>query len=473
MNKPLQPLEQDLQVLCATWAGALPPFGAGGVVADAVQLDLESMSDPGLVRTTDALARLTRDAEALLARVAGEIARRSPAELGKDGLAKQQGFLNPARLVAAATGGTVSTATKLVQVGQATATRQSLTGERMPPAHPHVAHALGKAAISVDAAAAITAMLDRVAHRAEPAQADAMERILAERAADIPLDLLFRVIREAEARLDQDGIAPREEELRAERSLHMREDQHGMLHLSAHLDPETAAPIKAAIETIVTNDIRARRPECPSRDGDPNGGMSPVVEDDRSIPQMQADALGMIARHAIGCTRMPAAPSMAVVVRTDLNSLTTGVGHGQIDGLNQPVSAGTIRKMAATASIIPAVLAGDSLPLDLGRDNRLFSWPQRIALAERDGGCASCGLAIKYTEAHHIDWWKRDDGPTDLANGVLLCPPCHTRIHNDDWRIRVKDEQVWFIPPPHVDPNQTPRLGGLARYGLPQPTGAT
>jgi len=155
MNKPLQPLQQDLQVLCDTWCDALPPFGAD-IEEDVTQVQLESMSDAGLVRTTDAIARLTRDAEALLARVAGEIARRSPAELGKDGLAKQQGFLNPARLVAAATGGAVSTATKLVNVGRATATRQSLTGQRMPAVHPHVAAALDAATISVDAAAAIT-----------------------------------------------------------------------------------------------------------------------------------------------------------------------------------------------------------------------------------------------------------------------------------------------------------------------------
>jgi hypothetical protein len=77
-------------------------------------------------------------------------------------------------------------------------------------------------------------------------------------------------------------------------------------------------------------------------------------------------------------------------------------------------------------------------------------------------------LDVRYVEAHHIDWWKRDDGPTDLDNGVLLCPPCHTRIHQDGWRIHVKDGQVWFRPPPHVDPDQKPRLGGKARYGLSQ-----
>ncbi|HEY9476795.1 MAG TPA: HNH endonuclease, partial [Microbacteriaceae bacterium] len=158
-----------------------------------------------------------------------------------------------------------------------------------------------------------------------------------------------------------------------------------------------------------------------------------------------------------------------LVVRTSLNTLVDGVGHGMIDGLTQPISAGTIRKLAASAGIIPAVLGGDSLPLDLGRTARLFTPGQRIALGERDGGCACCGLDLPYTQAHHINWWNRDTGPTNLSNGVLLCPPCHTRMHNDGWTIHIDEEGlVWFIPPPHVDIDQKPRLGGKARYGLPE-----
>jgi hypothetical protein len=330
-------------------------------------------------------------------------------------------------------------------------------------------------------------MLDRVAGRADPDLADAVEEILTERAADLPHDLLLRMIREAEARLDADGVAPREEVMRAERSVRIREDLDGMIRLHAVLDPETGAPVKAAIEALVTSMIRGRSngagtPSGSDRagsHGEGDGGsatvsdgavasaVEPVVADRRTIPQLQADALSMIARHVLGCSRMPSAPATTMVVRMDLDTLTDGIGHGNIDGLMQPISAGTIRKMAATAGLIPAVFGGESLPLDLGRDNRLFSWAQRIALAERDGGCASCGLDVAYTEAHHILWWLRNVGPTDLSNGVLLCPPCHTRIHHDGWVIEIRDGQVWFIPPPHVDPDQKPRLGGKARYALP------
>ncbi|MCG1038037.1 HNH endonuclease signature motif containing protein, partial [Polaribacter sargassicola] len=75
--------------------------------------------------------------------------------------------------------------------------------------------------------------------------------------------------------------------------------------------------------------------------------------------------------------------------------------------------------------------------LDLGRENRLFTKAQKLALVERDGGCARCGLPPHMTKAHHLKWWKRDAGPTDLSNGVLLCESCHHRIHDNGWDIRI------------------------------------
>jgi hypothetical protein len=215
--------------------------------------------------------------------------------------------------------------------------------------------------------------------------------------------------------------------------------------------------VKAAIEALVSDALRRREP----------GDLAPVVDDRRSIPQIQADALAALARHALGCTQtLTPLAKTTVVVRVDLDTLVSGLGHARIDGLDQPVSAATARRMAADAELIPAVLGGESLPLDLGRAVRLFTKAQRLALGERDGGCASCGQNIAYVEAHHIDWWERDTGPTDLANGVMLCSFCHHMIHRDGWQIHASPREVWFIPPPHVDPAQAPRLGGRVRFEL-------
>lgn len=435
-------------------AGAVPAWGTGSETA---QIDVERMSDPGLMRVADALAQVRRDVDAVLARVAAEVGTRSGPEFGDVGFAKAQGFHNPVRLIAASTGGSRAEAARLIAVGAATAERQTFTGERLPSRHPHVAAALQASTIGIEAASAITSMLDRASMRAEPSRADVVEAALVELAAQVPFETLMRGVREAEARLDPDGIEPRNDELRMERSLTMREDGRGMVHLHARLDPERAAPVKAAIEALVSDALRRREP----------GDLAPVVDDRRSIPQIQADALAALARHALGCTQtLTPLAKTTVVVRVDLDTLVSGLGHARIDGLDQPVSAATARRMAADAELIPAVLGGESLPLDLGRAVRLFTKAQRLALGERDGGCASCGQNIAYVEAHHIDWWERDAGPTDLANGVMLCSFCHHMIHREGWQIHASPREVWFIPPPHVDPAQAPRLGGRARFEL-------
>ncbi|MUN08949.1 DUF222 domain-containing protein [Agromyces luteolus] len=442
----------------------MPP--ASGATDGATQAEIAEMSDAGLVRVTDALARVRRDAEALLARVAAEVSKRSSTERGEVSLARAHGFHNPVRLIAASTGASRSDAAKLIAVGTATAERQTFGGERMPSRHPRVAAALESTRIGIDAASAITSMLDRVRWRADPAAADTAEAGLVELATRVPLDLLMRGIRQAEARLDRDGIEPREEQLRSERSLTMREDAAGMVHLHARLDPETAAPIKTAVEALVRDALRRREPAASGRGAVPGEG--PVIDDQRSIPQIQADALAAIARHSLGCEQTLAPLAKAtVVVRLDHDALIDGLGAAHIDGIEQPISATTARRMSADAELIPMVLGGEGLPLDLGRSARLFSRPQRLALAERDGGCASCGQNIAYVDAHHIRWWERDAGPTDLANGVMLCSFCHHRIHREGWDIRASRTEVWFIPPPHVDPEQIPRLGGRARFALP------
>ena len=457
---PLQPLERDLDALRAAWADAMPAFGA---LPGTAQVELEQMSDAGLVGVADLIARARRDADALLVRVGNEIARRSGPEFGDTGLAKKQGFHNAARLLAATTGGSRSEASRLIAVGAATAERQSFTGEYRPAPHQHVAAALSAGMISADAAAAVTSMLDRVGARADPALADVTEQALVELAVVAPLDLVMRGVREAEARLDSDGVEPREDALRGERSLTMFESG-GMLHLRARLDPETGAPIKAAIEALVS-DVLRRRDRVPGNDESVCG--EPVIDDDRTIPQLQADAFAALARHSLGCaqTSTPLAKT-TVMVRMSLETLVEGIGHATIDGLDQPISATTARRLAADAEVIPAVLGGEGVPLDLGRAARLFTKAQRLALGERDGGCASCGQNIGYVEAHHIRWWQRDAGPTDLANGVLLCSFCHHRMHRENWDIRATPDSVWFIPPPHVDPARIPRLGGRARFDL-------
>jgi hypothetical protein len=61
------------------------------------------------------------------------------------------------------------------------------------------------------------------------------------------------------------------------------------------------------------------------------------------------------------------------------------------------------------------------------------------------------------SKAHHIVFWKRDGGKTDLADGIPLCRYHHLLLHNNGWEIfRDDGGKYWLVPPPERDPNQTP-----------------
>jgi len=415
-----------------------------------------------LMRVVQVLGVLGGRLDAVRAQVAAEVARESRVELGADSLAKQQGFRNPTTLIAATTGTSVGDAARLVRVGEATVPRLTFSGEAAPPRHPHVARAIADGVMPAPAAATIIALLDRVALRAGRDEVDRAERALCAQADGLTLDQLAKVIRRAEAHLDPDGVEPREQELRANRGVRMFE-RGGLLHLSAILDPESAAPVKTAIAALVSADFRAG--SAPAAAGDGGDADQPH----RTLPQRQADALALLAAHYLGCAAadQPLAGA-TVIVRVRREDLESGDGYGLIDGIEQPISIGTVRRMAAGGGVLPWVFGGESEILDWGREKRLFTKAQKLALVERDGGCAMCGCDPGRVRVHHMRWWHRDRGRTDLENGVLLCDGCHHRIHENGWEVRIDGAgvtgRVWFIPPPHVDPARRPRLGGRARF---------
>jgi hypothetical protein len=119
-----------------------------------------------------------------------------------------------------------------------------------------------------------------------------------------------------------------------------------------------------------------------------------------------------------------------IVVTIGLDHLLTGLGVAALD-TGARISAEQARRLACTAGLIPMVLDGDSVPLDLGRERRLFSKHQRIALAHQYGGCAAinCDRPPAWTETHHLHAWH-EGGRTDLSSGIPLCPPHHHMADN-------------------------------------------
>ena len=123
-----------------------------------------------------------------------------------------------------------------------------------------------------------------------------------------------------------------------------------------------------------------------------------------------------------------------LLVTLDHQVLTTGLGAAAlVDGTE--VSPGEARRLACGAGIIPAVLGGTSSVLDLGREQRLFSRAQRIALTLRDKRCRAegCDRPASWCEAHHLTQPWAEGGRTDLADGILLCGHHHRLAHHIDY----------------------------------------
>ena len=465
------------------------PSGATGATSEEPGGTLAALSDSALLEALADGFVQKREAEAQLVRVAAEVVERSRSSLGPNGLSIRAGSGSPAALLAELGHITLAEAHRLCRVAEATADRISLVGERMPARYPLVAEAALAARIPVDSANHIVAALDQAAPRAEGEHFVAAEQALVEFACDNPADSVRKLAARWRDALDVDGIEPREDDLVQRRCLRRTILANGMKRYQLDLDPLSSAYLDAAIDAHVGAVIRAPRFQASdsqtsdSGTGDGCGANHEELPDPRTLTQIAADALVQLARHGIACTQARGRkarsgsahgntahdnvdvqiplPAATIVVRMTLESLLSGLGEAHIDGIEQPISAKTARQLAADAQIIPAVLGGNSEVLDLGTPRRLFTRAQRIALAERDDGCAwaGCRRPPSYTEAHHIRWWSHG-GATNLNNGILLCSMHHHRVHRDGWGIRIRDNVPWFIPPSSVDIYRTPRRGG-------------
>ena len=265
-----------------------------------------------------------------------------------------------------------------------------------------------------------------------------IEVSLVDRARGRTLDSVRKMCKMELARSDKAGLAEREARNRDARYLRFYDDNDGMVTVHGKLDPITAGPLRTLIDTRVRAEMVTERKLKDAVKRDPG--------------QIAADVLAEIARHCLGCQDPAAGTKTTMVVRVALEDLEAGVGLATCDGVEGPVSIATLRAMAVDAQVIPAVMGKGPVPLDIGRANRLFTPMQRIAIAERDGGCAKCGAPVARCDVHHIVFWKYG-GPTDINNALMLCVGCHHRLHDYGWEVEIdSDGVVWFIPPAEVDP---------------------
>jgi hypothetical protein len=427
--------------------------------------DYQAADDAALVELSHLAAQEKRLAEAHLALVAGEIAHRSTRELGHSGLAQREGFRSAEEFVRVTTGSTGREATTTVKVGRivrdaATAGEvDATTGELQVSAEPWlagVADAVSSGAISVGAADAIRSGLGSPVEGVTPDDLADAAAVLCGEAATLDVDRLLRRARELRDDLDEQGIADRERQRFEQRSLRHFRLANGMGRMVWDLDPENYAVVTELYDRATSPKrgvrfVDAERAEKAER----------IIADPRSIEQLASDTmLGLLQAGAdADSTNLLGSGGAEVRVLVTLDALEIGVGHGRIEGSPDPVSLPTVERLACSGQTINITFAAEGNPLDVGREERFFTKRQKKAMAARDGAClfGTCDRPPSMTEAHHIKHWARDDGETNIDDGVVLCKFHHLLCHNNGWEVVRHGVEYFLIPPQSVDPDQTPR----------------
>ena len=152
-----------------------------------------------------------------------------------------------------------------------------------------------------------------------------------------------------------------------------------------------------------------------------------------------------VERYPVDHSPMTAGVNATVVVTMSLADLLAEHATALLDDGSR-MTAAQARRLACEAGIIPAVLGTSSQPLDLAAPPGSSPRPSASRSASATAG-ARRRVARPLPpgcHAHHDDPWSRL-GPTDLANGRLLCPRHHRLAHDSRYAMTVHaDNKVSF-----------------------------
>ncbi|QSZ48803.1 HNH endonuclease signature motif containing protein [Arthrobacter sp. D5-1] len=384
-----------------------------------------------------------------------------------------------------------------------------MAGQNIPARHAILSQAVGSALVPSRSASIISTALDKVRNLTDEDTLTRMEHALTTTAVETDPDFVTTMAKRWIDAIDHDGPEPTEEILRQLQGVFLRRQRrHGLHHLeifatdeqyeilttamNVATNPRLTTPGTGTTENTETGDNPHNNPHNSPGTGT---GTSPDLDlDRRSRPQKLLNGLTSACSLAMRTEKLPAngglPPQLTVTIGYQelleqvhnhhhnpgtgtgtAAGLGTGAGTAPVTGIGTgagigtgtatftgPMHPNTIRKIACDADILPVVLGSDSRILDIGRTTRIFPPHIRKAITARDQGCAfpDCTMPAPWCEAHHTTYWSHG-GTTSTDNGTLLCSHHHHLIHKEQWRIDIKTGIPWFIPPPHIDPHQTPR----------------
>ena len=281
---------------------------------------------------------------------------------------------------------------------------------------------------------------------ARAAWAQAAEHLIVE-AAERTVEELWQQARMIRDLLDPEGAEERFLARHEKRSFRTYRGQDGQKRASIAFDDEG----ELFIETLFAAGLRPRRGGPRFVDADEKEQAADLAADPRTNDQLAYDLFLDVMRagaladaESVFGTRQAGVRLVQVV---DADGNTAPVAHSEDHLASMP---GTVAEQhICDSGFVPVTVDSGGNPLNMGRDQRLFTSKQRIALAIRDGGCRwhGCDRPASYCEAHHIDPYSQG-GRTDIDRGIMLCRYHHMTLHHGRWWItrRGTDEFVLHHP---------------------------
>jgi 5-methylcytosine-specific restriction endonuclease McrA len=248
------------------------------------------------------------------------------------------------------------------------------------------------------------------------------------------------------------------------RSLHVYQDDDGMVSVRGRLEPEVGAlfmqALAAARETLRAHSdsvhmcTESGPAEAPTaRDTWTGPGVARVatecvVAEGATFEQQQADALRLLAESALhhGLNPGASAEHFQVVVHVDAPVLSDGPGQAIVED-GACVSAETAQRLACDASRVIMRHDTDGRVTEVGARTRTIPPALRRALQHRDRGCRFPGCGVRFGQGHHIQHWAHG-GPTTLSNLATLCRRHHRAVHEQGFGlVRRPDGELQFSRP--------------------------
>jgi Domain of unknown function (DUF222)/HNH endonuclease len=141
-------------------------------------------------------------------------------------------------------------------------------------------------------------------------------------------------------------------------------------------------------------------------------------------------------------------PEVSVHVDFDtLRGEAAGVMCELDDGT--PLPPATVRRLCCDADLVPVVLGGDGVVLDVGRARRLATCDQRRALAAMYSRCGlpGCHVGFQHCRIHHVTDWT-NGGATDVDNLIPLCSTHHHLVHEGGWTLTLQPDRTITLTRP-------------------------